>query len=178
MLISSPVRSAQPTTSMALVLVMLCLGGLAGKHALAGPPGEFEGRSDVGKIALPGSVEFDAAKLEYRIAGSGANIWGNVDAFYFAWRRAAGDLEMTALVQWPGEGKQAHRKAGWMVRQDLAPDSPYADAVVHGDGLISLQYRRARGRADDGSQIGRQSSGLDPARANRRSLHALRRTQW
>ena len=31
-----------------------------------------------------------------------------------------------------------------MVRQDLSADSPYADAVVHGDGLISLQYRRVR----------------------------------
>ena len=31
-----------------------------------------------------------------------------------------------------------------MVRQDLEPDSPYADAVVHGDGLISLQFRRVR----------------------------------
>ena len=30
------------------------------------------------------------------------------------------------------------------MRQDLTPDSPYADAVVHGDGLISLQFRRDR----------------------------------
>ncbi len=31
-----------------------------------------------------------------------------------------------------------------MVRQELSADSAYADAVVHGDGLISLQYRRVR----------------------------------
>jgi TolB protein len=30
-----------------------------------------------------------------------------------------------------------------MVRQSLAPDSAYADAAFHGDGLTSLQYREA-----------------------------------
>ncbi|MDZ7371719.1 MAG: biopolymer transporter TolR, partial [candidate division KSB1 bacterium] len=34
---------------------------------------------------------------------------------------------------------------GWMIRTALTPDSPYADAVVHGDGLTSLQFRRAFG---------------------------------
>ena len=81
----------------------------------------------------------------YRISGSGANIWGNSDQFHFAWKKASGDLDLTAEIEWVGAGKQPHRKAGWMVREDLEADSPYADAVVHGDGLISLQYRRTRG---------------------------------
>ena len=34
-----------------------------------------------------------------------------------------------------------------MVRQSLEPDSAYADAAVHGDGLTSLQYREPRGPA-------------------------------
>jgi len=42
------------------------------------------------------------------------------------------------------EGNE-HRKAGWMIRQDLEPDSPYVDAVAHGGGLISLQYRLTKG---------------------------------
>ena len=32
-----------------------------------------------------------------------------------------------------------------MFRQDLTPDSPYADVAVHGDGLTSLQYRETVG---------------------------------
>jgi len=130
---------------MGWALALLSLGVFQARPAIAAPPGAFEGRSDVGKIDLPGSFELDAAKGQYRIQGSGANMWGGVDAFYFAWRRLSGDLEMTALIQWPAQGKQAHRKAGWMVRQDLEADSPYADAIVHGDGSIALQYRRTKG---------------------------------
>ena len=34
-----------------------------------------------------------------------------------------------------------------MIRQSLAADSPYVDAVVHGDGLTSLQFRDTAGGA-------------------------------
>jgi TolB protein len=147
MSITSFVRSTKPGIRLWLgcAIVVLCLWGRGGTSFAAGPPGDFEGKGDVGKVELPGSVELDAAKGEYRLTGSGANIWGNEDAFHFAWWKVSGDVEMTAEVEWLGEGKQAHRKAGWMVRQDLTADSPYADAVIHGDGLISLQYRRTRG---------------------------------
>jgi hypothetical protein len=37
--------------------------------------GIFTNSGDVGSPAHKGSVEFDAAKGEYRITGSGANIW-------------------------------------------------------------------------------------------------------
>ena len=145
MSIPSFARSAKSATWLSCGLAILCLCNGGGRLLAAGPPGEFEGKTDVGKVELAGSVERDTATGEYRLTGSGANIWGNEDAFHFAWWKVSGDLEMTAEVAWLGAGKQAHRKAGWMVRQDLAPDSPYADAVVHGDGLISLQYRRTRG---------------------------------
>ncbi len=145
MIIPSSVRSAKPGTWAGCALALLCIGVQAAERAWAEPPGTFEGRSDIGSISLPGSVELDAAARQYRIRGSGANIWANLDAFYFAWRKVSGDLELTARIEWPSAGKQAHRKAGWMVRQDLEADSPYADAVVHGDGLIALQYRRTRG---------------------------------
>jgi TolB protein len=107
-------------------------------------PGVFEAAADVGRVERPGMVAFDAVKREYRVTGSGANMWGSVDAFQFVWKKFAGDLELSTEVNWEGQGKNAHRKAGVMVRQDLEPDSPYADAVVHGDGLISLQYRQIR----------------------------------
>ena len=107
--------------------------------------GVVEGSGDVGHVRFPGSVSYDSAEQQYRITGSGANMWEGTDAFYFAWRRSSGDLVMTAKVDWSGTSGNPHRKAGWMVRESLAPDSPYADAVVHGDGLISLQYRLTKG---------------------------------
>jgi Tol biopolymer transport system component len=126
-----------------LTFSFLTLWGTAAEAAAQGP-GVFDASTEVGQISRPGEATFDAAKGEYRVTGSGANIWGKVDAFQFIWKKVSGDVELSTLVSWQGEGKNAHRKAGWMVRQDLEPDSPYADAVVHGDGLISLQFRRVR----------------------------------
>ncbi len=120
-------------------------------HQALAPParaaalGEFEGQADVGQVEPPGSADFTAAPRAYRVTGSGANIWGTNDAFHFIWRRVSGDLMLTANVQWIGGGKNPHRKAAWMVRQGLDAAAPYADVAVHGDGLISLQYRRVAG---------------------------------
>jgi len=107
--------------------------------------GEFEGNGDVGKVLHAGSVEFVPGKGQYRVTGSGENIWGAQDAFHHVWRKVSGDLVLAADIEWVGQGKNLHRKAGWMVRQGLSADSPYADVMVHGDGLISLQYRRLAG---------------------------------
>jgi Tol biopolymer transport system component len=79
------------------------------------------------------------------VSGGGKNMWAREDAFHFVWRRMSGDVSLSADVRWPEAGKQAHRKACLLVRQDLDADSPYVDAAVHGDGLTSLQYRETAG---------------------------------
>jgi Tol biopolymer transport system component len=129
------------------VLFVLALG-LAGMGFSRQPPAGrdlFEGRTDVGKVKLPGSAAFDPAKKEWRLTASGENVWGKEDAFYFAWRKVSGDLTLTAEIAFVGAGKNAHRKAGWMVRQSLDADAPYAGVSVHGDGLITLHYRTEKG---------------------------------
>jgi Tol biopolymer transport system component len=106
----------------------------------------FDGRSDVGKVRIPGSAEFDFPTKTLRMTASGANIWDKEDAFYFVWRTVfSADLAMTAEVDFVGEGKNPHRKAGWMVRQSLDADAPYAGVAVHGDGLIILHWRETKG---------------------------------
>jgi Tol biopolymer transport system component len=105
----------------------------------------FEGHGDVGKVKLAGAAVFDSAKNEWRLTASGENVWGNTDAFYFVWRKVSGDLTLTADIGFVGAGKNAHRKAGWMVRQGLDADAPYAGVSVHGDGLITLHYRSEKG---------------------------------
>ncbi|MBI4625998.1 MAG: PD40 domain-containing protein [Verrucomicrobia bacterium] len=66
----------------------MCLFGAA--HAAT--PGEFEHATDVGKITQSGASEFLADKGQYRITSSGANIWGNADAFQFLWKQLSGDI--------------------------------------------------------------------------------------
>jgi TolB protein len=107
--------------------------------------GLFDNSSDIGIVKQSGAVRFTQSSNEYQITGAGENIWGEKDAFHYLCRGESGDLSLTAKTRWIGDGKNSHRKAGWMIRQNLAPDSPYADAVVHGDGLISLQFRKTKG---------------------------------
>jgi TolB protein len=107
--------------------------------------GLFQEQTRIGNMKRTGAVQYDAARQEYRITGGGDNIWDTTDAFQFLWRRVSGDLTLITAISWVGTGKQPHRKAGWMVRQGLEADAAYADAVVHGDRLISLQYRLVKG---------------------------------
>ena len=72
-------------------------------------------------------------------------MWFTNDSFHFVWTRMSGDMQLAADVHWPGTNGDPHRKACVMIRQSLDADSPYADAVVHGNGLTSLQARTEPG---------------------------------
>jgi TolB protein len=111
------------------------------------PIGIFENHEDVGIVLHPGSVEYDASKPSYTVAGSGDNMWSTKDAFHYVWKKAAGDLSLTADVTFVGAGKEPHRKACLLIRQSLDADSAYVDVALHGDGLTSLQFREAKGAA-------------------------------
>ena len=105
----------------------------------------FPEQRDIGSVGKPGSATFDAADSAYRVTGGGENMWFTNDALHFAWTRVSGDFDLSAAIEWLGSGGNAHRKACLIARQGLDPDSPYADDAVHGDGLISLQYRDTPG---------------------------------
>lgn len=109
------------------------------------PLGAFESQGAVGRPSRPGSARLDVASGTYLVSGGGANIWFTNDDCHYVWKRASGDVSLAAAVEWVKGGGNAHRKACLMIRQDLAPDSPYVDVAVHGDGLISLQFRAERG---------------------------------
>ena len=106
--------------------------------------GIFTHSGDVGAPARKGSTVFDAAKGEYRITGSGANMWAKEDQFQFAWREMTGNFTVTATLEFLGTGNE-HRKAGIVVRQTLDTDSPYVDLVIHGNGMPGVQWRTAKG---------------------------------
>jgi hypothetical protein len=130
------------------IVQRLALAGLLSVPVFAqgagGSLGLFTHAADVGHPAIAGSTTFDAARGEYRMTGAGANIWAKDDQFQFAWREVTGDFTMTTTLHFLGEGNE-HRKAGIMVRQSLDHDAAYADVVLHGVGMPSLQWRPRQG---------------------------------
>ncbi len=107
--------------------------------------GRFTDQTDVGQPLRPGGAKYDANNQEYTIEGAGANIWANRDEFHFLWHRLKGNFILTTNAAFIGKGVDPHRKIGWMIRSSLSDDSPHGAAVLHGDGLTSLQFRRTKG---------------------------------
>src|SRR5262252_2885507 len=106
--------------------------------------GVFANAGDVGGPAIKGSTAFDPSTGQYRITGSGANIWAKQDQFQYVWREMTGNFAATATIRFLGQGAE-HRKAAIMVRQSLDTDAAYADVVVHGNGMPGLQWRSRKG---------------------------------
>jgi TolB protein len=128
-----------PACALLVVMALAATVALSQASSL----GIFTNEGSVGQTPPGGKAQYDAAKGEYRITGGGANMWGATDAFYFVWKKASGDFSLSADIQWVGTSAAEHRKAVLIVRQSLDPGSPYADAVSHGNGLTSLQFRGA-----------------------------------
>ncbi len=106
--------------------------------------GVFDGQTDIGTVLHPGSVSHDGGK-SYTVSGSGENMWRTEDAFYYVWKEVCGDVALTANLSFLQQGKDPHRKACLVIRQSLDAGAAYVDAVLHGDGLTSLQFRRSAG---------------------------------
>lgn len=134
-----------PRTFPAILLLIPGFVFLSAAAPEDGDFGKFEASADVGKVEPAGKATFDKTTGQYKITASGANIWAKLDAFHFLFRKLSGDVTLEADIAFVGEGKNPHRKAGWMIGQNLEPDAPYVDVMVHGEGLIALQYRTEKG---------------------------------
>ena len=86
-----------------------------------------------------------------------------------------GDFILQTRVELIGKGVDPHRKAGLIVRAGQDADAPYADAVVHGDGLTSLQFRRTKGAITEESRAEHQGRRRPAAGAQGHDLHLLGR---
>ena len=115
--------------------------------------GGFDGQGDVGTVSVAGTGVFAAGT--YTLTGAGANIWGSKDAFHYAWKKVSGDVAVEAEIAFPVKTgtHDMHRKAVLMVRQSLDEDAVYADAALHGSGLVALQWRAARGGMTDDIEL-------------------------
>ncbi|MEJ7827336.1 MAG: biopolymer transporter TolR [Segetibacter sp.] len=104
--------------------------------------GVFDGHADIGRDVKRGAASYNPKTEEYIISGAGYNIWFDHDEFHYAWKRMKGDFILYTRAKFEGKGVDPHRKVGWMARKSLDTNAAQINAVTHGDGLTSLQFRR------------------------------------
>jgi TolB protein len=107
--------------------------------------GIFDAQTDVGRVRSSGSASYEPQRQAYLVAGSGQNMWGDHDDFHFVWKRMTGNFILSTRARFVGAGVEAHRKIGWTIRPSLESNSLHVTAALHGDGLMSLQFRRTPG---------------------------------
>jgi hypothetical protein len=96
----------------------------------------------------------------WTIRGDGADIWGNADAFHYAYVPLSGDGEIIARVVSNGSGLNAWAKGCVMIRETLDPDSKHVMMVVTGGegGGKAFQCRSTTGGPSFSSHGGSQVS--------------------
>jgi TolB protein len=142
--------SRMRNAALALLVTLACFVRAA---AVSPAVGDFESAADVGSPKIAGSAAYNPISQDYTLAAAGTNMWAQRDEFQFVSRKMTGDFILQARVQFLGKGVDPHRKAGLIIRATMEADSPYVDAVVHGDGLTSLQFRRTKGGATEQTQF-------------------------
>src|SRR2546425_10495693 len=122
---------------LTLVLTSTVCGDVRGAQ---GPVGIFPTHSGVGRAR--GSASYAPQRQTYLIAGSGHNMWDARDDFHLVWKRMCGNFILSTRARFIGAGVEEHRKIGWTIRPSLDPRSAHVTAALHGNGLMSLQFRR------------------------------------
>lgn len=123
-----------------MILPPLAVAGQPATH----PYGIFEGSTDIGQTR-PGATLYDPGTGSYRVTGGGADLWGSADQFHLTWLKLSGDANLSADIHFATDNRDPTSKAILIFRQSLDPSSPYADAAIHADGHITLQYRETPG---------------------------------
>ncbi|RYE24498.1 MAG: biopolymer transporter TolR, partial [Sphingobacteriaceae bacterium] len=127
-------------------IIWLVMISVLCEQASAQKIGVFDGQTDIGTHVKPGSATFISQTQQYVISGAGTNIWADHDEFHFVWKKMKGDFILYTKAEFVGwNGVEEHRKVGWMVRKSLDGNSAQINAVEHGDGLTSLQFRKTAG---------------------------------
>lgn len=140
-----PTAPIRPIASLRLTALVLALGLFVNPARSQENVGIFDGHGDVGTGVKPGSATFIPATGQYVITGAGYNVWADHDEFQYVWKKMKGDFILYTRAEFLGTWVNYHRKVGWMVRKSLDGNSPHVNAVEHGDGLTSLQFRRTAG---------------------------------
>lgn len=151
-------------THIRLVSTLFAISLALPGGSFAQPPlnklGIFASSTDIG-ATRPGATLYDPATASYRVTGGGADLWGSADQFHFTWVKLSGDATLSADIHFAPNTGDPTAKAILIFRQSLDPASPYADAAIHADGHITLQFRVAPGgRTEDRTSADHTSSNL------------------
>ncbi|SRR6266542_73260 len=132
-------------------LSVALFSGIAGAQ---NPVGIFDAQTDVGRARGPGSASYDSQRQTYLVAGSGQNMWNDHDDFHFVSKRMTGNFILSTRAHFIGGGVEEHRKIGWTIRPSLETNSAHVTAALHGNGLVSLQFRRTTGATTEEAKSG------------------------
>ena len=87
---------------------------------------------------------FSVSNGVYTVKGSGADIWGTVDAFRYGYQSLSGDGEIIARVS-SVQNTNVWAKAGVMIRETVASNSRHAMIVLTPGSGVSFQRRTSTG---------------------------------
>jgi TolB protein len=128
-----------------ILALIVASSALALARAQSAEVGAFQTAADIGNPKNAGAASYDKAAQAYAVKGSGYNIWFNRDEFQFLYNKIRGDFLLTANFEFVGAGNNPHRKIGFMVRASAEAEAAHASAVLHGEGLVVLQWRETAG---------------------------------
>jgi len=103
--------------------------------------------ADIGDVNEPGSFSSPGGGV-YSMTAGGADIWGQADAFRYAYQQVSGDCQLTVRVtDIGGPSTNDWRKAGVMIRETLDANSPHAFMMITpaGGNGKAFQWRAAKG---------------------------------
>ncbi|MGJ8713963.1 MAG: TolB family protein [Maribacter stanieri] len=131
----------KPFSVLFTILLVLNSTTFQAQHKI----GIFDNQISIGNPKVKGFATFNSDNQTYTIDGAGTNMWFEKDEFQYLWTTIQGDFILRTTVNFEGKGKDPHRKAGWIIKNNLDDNSAHVNASTHGDGLTSLQYRKTVG---------------------------------
>ena len=106
--------------------------------------------SDIGEVSADGFAEYDWRRKEFTIKGSGSDIWGTDDEFFYVYQdqskngAISGDFDIRAEIEIL-DAEHPFSKAGIMIRQNDSPDSRNVNLLVSKSYGSAMQYRLSDG---------------------------------
>ncbi|MDP8244401.1 MAG: CotH kinase family protein [Candidatus Hinthialibacter antarcticus] len=108
--------------------------------------GIFEGNLDIGNVEAAGQANYRQDINEYRVSGSGVDVWGVEDEFHFVYKQVEGPFVFDAQADAINHGTSDWAKVMLMARESLASDAEnFAVRIRESIMEISSQWRLAQG---------------------------------
>jgi hypothetical protein len=118
----------------------LCTAGFDNIWSTA-PFGTWQ-HQDIGSVGFAGSASSGTSL--FTVTGAGGDIWGNADAFNYAFLPVTNNCTLVARVT-SLQGINAWSKAGLMIRESLNANSVNAFIAVTPSNGVTFQYRSTTG---------------------------------